>query len=87
MKSTEHGTNTSKVEVLGITMNGLWLQVEEMEYFLPFEDFPWFKEAKLSDIPEVQLLNGHHLRWDKLDIDIELESLKDIEKYPLKYQA
>ncbi|MDA0771364.1 MAG: DUF2442 domain-containing protein [Cyanobacteria bacterium] len=86
MKSAKHGTNTSKVEVVGITMNGIWLHVNEMEYFLPFEDYPWFQEAKLGDIPKVELLHGHHLRWDKLDIDIELESLTNIEKYPLKYQ-
>ena len=35
-------------------------------YFMPFDQFPWFRDAKISDILEVELINDHHLRWDRL---------------------
>lgn len=86
MKLTQHGKNISEPEIVGITMHGLWLHVNEVEYFLPFEEFPWFKEARLGEIQEIKLIRDHHLRWDKLDIDLELDSLKNLQNYPLKYQ-
>lgn len=31
---------------------------------------------------KVELHHEHHLRWESLDIDLELESLADPDKYP-----
>jgi hypothetical protein len=31
----------------------------------------------------VELLNGHHLHWPELDVDLELDGLNEPEKYPL----
>lgn len=53
---------------------------------MPYEHFPWFKQAKVSEIYNVKLLHGHHLRWEQLDIDLELESLEHPERYPLRYK-
>ena len=50
---------------------------------MPYEDFPWFGEAKVKDILDVKLLHGHHLHWPALDVDLELECLEDPSKYPL----
>ena len=86
MKSLELGTNTSKIEVTNISNHGLWIFVNENEYFLSFEDYPWFTEAKISDILDVKLLHKKHLFWEKLDVDLELDSLKNPEKYPLIYK-
>lgn len=33
-----------------ISNHGIWLYVKGTEYFLPFEDFPWFKEVKVGEI-------------------------------------
>lgn len=38
--------NTSYVEVTNISNHGIWLYIKGTEYFLPFEDFPWFKERR-----------------------------------------
>lgn len=86
MKSSSVGTSTSEVEVLNISTHGIWLYVKGKEYFLPHEGFPWFKGARLSEIRHVRLLHGHHLRWDDLDVDLELDSIGHLERYPLKYQ-
>jgi len=86
MKSKIVGKSTSQIEVTNISNHGVWLYIKNTEYFLPFDGFPWFKEARVGEIMDVELLQDHHLRWDKLDVDLELESLKDPDKYPLVYR-
>ena len=85
MKLRNLGKNILKIEVTQITPNGIWLLTEDTEYFLSYEQFPWFEKGTVAQIHNVQLLHGFHLRWPDLDIDLHLESLKDIEKYPLVY--
>jgi hypothetical protein len=55
------------------------------EYFLPYQEFPWFNNATLAQILEVTILHGHHLRWEELDVDLDLRSLQQPEAYPLVY--
>jgi hypothetical protein len=83
MKSSTLGTSTSEVEVTHIGAHGLWLLVKGGEYFLPYEDFPWFKDAKVGDVLHVRLLHETHLYWPKLDIDLSLKSVQEPEAYPL----
>ena len=87
MKSKGFGRNISKVEVSNISPNGLWILAGGKEYFLPHREFPWFENASLRAIHDVRLLHQHHLYWESLDIDLELESLENLEKYPLKQIA
>ena len=86
MRSVKPGINTLDVEVLNITSKGIWLYVKNKEYFLPYRDFPWFKDAKLSQIHDVELSHKRHLHWKGLDMDLELESLENLDQYPLKYR-
>ena len=86
MKLAERGTSTSKVEILNVSPYGVWLFVRGREYFLPYQEFPWFKDARLSEIENVKLLHGHNLRWEDLDVDLALESLGRLDRYPLKYR-
>jgi len=86
MRSKIAGKSTSKVEVLNISNHGFWLFLKGREYFLSFEDFPWFKDAKLSSILNVKLLQPYHLYWPDLDVDLEIESIESPEKYPLIYK-
>ena len=81
--SSTLGMITSPVEVQQISSHGIWILVEEKEYFLPNNEFPWFKDATVGDICEVDLLHGNHLYWPKLDIDLALDSLDHLEQYPL----
>lgn len=85
MKSVKLGKNTLPVEIQGISKFGVWLFVNGVEYFLPYEEYPWFKDAKVSAVMNVKLVNDGHLEWPDLDVDIEIESLLNPEKYPLKY--
>ncbi len=70
-KSELLGKSTS-AEVAHISPHGIWLLIKEQEYFLGFTDYPWFEEAKVADIHQLELLHDHHLRWESLDVDIEL---------------
>ena len=86
MKSKTAGEDISQVEVLNISRHGFWLFVRGHEYFLPFEDFPWFRDARISSILNVELLQPHHLYWPDLDVDLELESIRSPDDYPLVYR-
>jgi len=83
MKSLKHGKNIS-VSVENITPFGIWLFVKEKEYFLSYQDYPYFKDKTLNSIQNVQLLHEYHLYWPELDVDLEIDNLENPEKYPLK---
>jgi len=39
-----------------------------------------------ASIQNVKLLHGFHLYWPKLDVDLEIDTLENPEKYPLVYK-
>ncbi len=47
MSSQALGKNTSVVEVTNISKHGIWLLTREKELFIPYEEFPWFKDATI----------------------------------------
>jgi hypothetical protein len=77
------GADISRVEIGNIDQHGLWLFVEDKEYFLPHEDFPWFLKATIGQILNVELLHDDHLHWPDLDVDLSLESLAHSLSFPL----
>lgn len=83
MNCSTHGANTSAVEVTQISPFGIWLLCSKKEYLLSYEDYPWFRNAKVAQIHNVQLLHGDHLRWPDLDIDLTLAMIDQPHAYPL----
>ena len=83
MKSETLGTSTSEVEVTQISQHGIWILLRETEHFLSFENFPWFKNAPISAVHNVELLNDDHLYWSDLDVDVSVQSIKDPSSFPL----
>lgn len=77
------GTSISQIEVTNVDSQRIWLFVEEKEYFLSYENYPWFKESKLSDILNVELYSGGHIYWPALDIDLSINILENPKRYPL----
>lgn len=75
----------SKVEVQNISHNGIWILANDQEFYMPFNEFPWFLNATIEQIYNLEFFHGKHLYWPALDIDIELASIKHPEAYPLKY--
>jgi len=73
----------SPVEVTNISKHGFWLLLEERELFVPFSDFPWFQQAPVSAILNVERPNVDHLYWPDLDVDLAVESIEHPERFPL----
>ena len=86
MKYSSGGVATSPIEVVNIDKFGFWVIVGGREHFLPFEDFPWFRQATLDQILAVELLSENHLRWPLLDVDLCLDSIEHPTSYPLVYR-
>ena len=83
MKSKTPGRSTLKVEVTNISQHGFWLLFDDKEVFLPFDEFPWFKNAPVSEILKVKLVSPSHLYWPDLDVDLSVESIENPDRYPL----
>ncbi len=86
MTYTTHGSSTSLVEVTNISLYGIWLLIGEEELILPYTEFPWFKEATVSKICNVELHHPEHLYWPLLDIDLSIESIRNPDAFPLVSQ-
>ena len=77
------GPATSDVEVTNISRHGIWLLLDDREYFLPFTDFPWFEQATVGAIHQVERPRPDHLHWPQLDVDLAVDSIRHPERYPL----
>jgi len=83
MKSEKLGLDTSQVEVTNISKRGFWLPLENRELFVPFSEFRWFSRASVSAILKVERPHSDHLYWPDLDVDLCVESIEHLERFPL----
>jgi len=83
MTSATPGASTSQVEVTNISQNGFWLLLDDEELFLPFSEFPWFRDVAVGKILHVELPSPDHLYWPDLDVDLAVESIRRPERFPL----
>jgi len=83
MKSLKSGKGIS-VSIENITPFGIWLFVKGKEYFLNYQNYPYFKNHSIKSIQNVKLVHGFHLYWPDLDVDLEIDNLENPEKFPLK---
>jgi len=86
MKSLKNGKNIS-VSVENVTSFGIWMLVKDKEYFLDYDNYPYFKNKSINSIKNVELLHSFHIYWPELDVDLDVDSLENPEKYPLKSKA
>lgn len=83
MKSAAHGGSTSAVEVVNVSPQGFWLLLGDEELAVPFDQFPWFRNATIAQISRVERPAPHHLYWPDLDIDLAVESIRHPARFPL----
>ena len=83
MKSGARGKPTSTVEVTNVSRHGFWLWLEQRELFVAFEHFPWFQEASIGQLCNVERPQADHLYWPDLDVDLSIESIEHPERFPL----
>ena len=75
-------SNTS-VSVLMINGQGIMISVGGQDYFLSYNRVPWMREASINDVLNVQMCGAEAVEWPALDVDLELDSLRHPERYPL----
>lgn len=84
MSSKALGKNISAVEVTNISSHGLWLLAGEREFFMSYEDFPWFKDIPVGKVLNVEEPSPGHFYWPDLDVDLTAEIIEHPERFPLK---
>ena len=81
------GASTLEVEVTNVSKHGLWLLLEAEELFMPFSEFPWFKDAPIGKLLNVERPSAEHLYWPDLDVDLAVDSIRHPERFPLVSRA
>lgn len=76
-------SNDLAVEVTNVSKHGFWLLIENKERFVPFKEFPFFQNAAIGELLNVELASSRHLYWPDLDVDLAVESIDHPERFPL----
>ncbi len=79
----EDNTNATSASVLMINNQGIMISVAGNDYFLSYNRVPWLKDATVRNILNIKMLGNNAVEWPDLDVDLEVESLKHPERYPL----
>ena len=77
------GSATSEAEVSQVWRHGFRLLLEEGEFFLPSEKFPWFARGSVAGVLNVQRLSEDYLYWPDLDVDLSVASEREPDRFPL----
>jgi hypothetical protein len=86
MTLLKHGKDISTNDrVTNITRVGFWILIDQIEYFIPFNKYPVFRQATIEQINNIALLTPDQVYWKSLDCDIELKALQEPLNYPLKF--
>ncbi len=80
--SRENSQSTS-ASVLMINTQGIMISVQGCDYFLSYNRIPWMKDARISDVLNIRMSGRSAIEWEALGVDLEIESLKHPERYPL----
>jgi len=83
MKSLKRGKSISRPEITNISEHGFWIFLNNSEYFLAFEQFPWFRDVNVRQITNVEIWHGDHLYWPDLDVDLSINIIEHPERYKL----
>ena len=83
MSSSGPGKTTSEVEVTNISAHGVWLLVRGRELFMPYADFPWFRDQPVKAIVKVEEPVPGQLHWPDIDVDLTVEMIEHPERFPL----
>ncbi len=85
MNSLAHGNNTLAVEVTNISTHGVWILAHNQEFFMSYDDFPWFKDQPVKSIINIEEQAPGHFYWPDIDVDLTEEIIKNPERFPLEY--
>ena len=73
----------TEADVLMINDRGVMISVMGQDYFLSYNRVPWMRDATINEVLDVRMNGKNAIEWPKLEIDLEVESLRHPERYPL----
>lgn len=79
----ETNTRDTLANVLMINSQGLLLSVYGQDYFLSYNRVPWMREASINEVLDVRMSGRNAIEWPLLNVDLEIDSLRHPERYPL----
>lgn len=79
----ESEDSSTPASVLMINAQGIMLSVLGNDYFLSYNRIPWMKDAPIRSVLNVQMSGTEAIEWPDLDVDLEIDSLRHPERYPL----
>lgn len=82
-QSSKSNTANMSASVLMINGDGIMLSVDGHDYFLSYNRVPWMRDASINNVLNVRKSGRNAIEWPALEIDLEIESLKHPERYPL----
>ena len=83
MNSPLPGKNTSETEVTHISLHGVWiLSSSGKELFMPYEDFPWFRDEAVKVIYNVEEPSPGHFYWPDIDVDLSENIIENPSHFP-----
>ena len=86
MTSSQLGVVTSPCEVTNISRFGFWVVADDREYFVPFADYPAFRNTTVAQIYAVERIAPDQLYWPALEVDVDLKALEHPEAFPLVFR-
>lgn len=75
--------SSTSASVLMINAQGIMISVCGNDYFLSYNRIPWMQDAPIRSVLNVQMSGPESIVWPDLDVDLELDSLRHPERYPL----
>ena len=79
----KNNTNSTSVSVLMINSQGIMISVGGQDYFLSYNRIPWMREASIKEVLNIRMCGNGAIEWPDLDVDLEIDSLRYPERYPL----
>ncbi len=84
MRTTlKNNISSTSVDVLMINDRGIMISVQGEDYFLSYNRVPWMRDATINEVLNVRMSGKNAIEWPKLDVDLEVDSLRHPERYPL----
>ena len=80
---SKNNSSSTSASVLMINADGIMLNVQGHDYFLSYNRVPWMQDASIRSVLNVQMSGPEAIEWPDLDVDLELDSLRHPERYPL----
>ena len=80
---SRNNSRSTSVSVLMINAQGIMLSVLGQDFFLSYNRIPWMQDAPIRSVLNVQMSGPAAIEWPDLGVDLEIESLRHPERYPL----